>query len=135
MAPLSMTYSDTANRLTLRGDLSEVHADELRIHLLRGIDRASRLVVDCEQVTSIDMVCLKLLCTAYRVSHMLKKDFVLAADRSALFRRSAEFVETAHCAGPDRECGHGCLWTDGGNGRYRPNDSLEALPGSDVATA
>lgn len=135
MAHLNMTYSDTSGILTLSGSLSGPHAVELREHLLHGLDRAGRIIVNCEQVTSIDTACLKLLCTAYRVSRMLKKDFVFAGNRIALFRQAAGSAETAHCAGSDRGCGQGCLWVDSDTGQYRLNDSLETTRESDSAAA
>jgi anti-anti-sigma regulatory factor len=112
MIHLTVRNSGTLGILTLQGSLVGPQAGELRTHLARSLDRVSRLIVNCEQVTFIDMICLKLLCTAYRVSHVLKKDFVLAGDLTALFRRAVEAAERDHCSGAGRECETGCLWTD-----------------------
>ena len=112
MMHLTVRDSGTLGILTLRGDFSELHAEELRTHLTRGLNRPNRLIVNCERVASFDMTCLKLLCSAYRLSHILKKDFVLAGDRTALFRRAAGESAEAPCAGAAHECEAGCLWTD-----------------------
>ncbi len=112
MIHLAVRNSGTLGILTLQGSLSEFQAGELRTHLARVLDRVDRLIVNCEQVTSIDMSCLKLLCTAFRVSHELRKDFALAGDRTALFHRAAEAAEYVHCSGAGQECKTGCLWTD-----------------------
>jgi anti-anti-sigma regulatory factor len=135
MIHLTVQNSGTLGVLTLKGSLSEPQAGELRTHLARGIDRVSRLIVNCEQVTSLDMACLKLLCTAYRVSHVLKKEFALAGDRTALFRRATGADASAYCSGNVHECKTGCLWTDWGPEPYRANDASapEAMP--DIAAA
>jgi len=135
MIHLTVRNSGTLGILTLQGSLSGPQAEELRTHLVRGFDRVDRLIVNCEQVTSIDMGCLKLLCTAYRVSHVLKKDFALAGDRTALFRRAAKAAEYAHCPGAGQECKTGCLWTDSDTGRYCGSDASESAPAPDIAAA
>ena len=122
---LTVRDSGTLGILTLRGDFSELHAEELRTHLTRGLNRPNRLIVNCEQVASFDMTCLKLLCSAYRLSHILKKDFVLAGDRTALFRRAAGEAADIPCAGAVQECEAGCLWTEG-SGSSREQDSTAA---------
>lgn len=133
MIHLAVQNSGTLGVLTLEGSLSGPQAVELRTHLARGFDRVDRLIVNCEQITSIDMTCLKLLCTAYRVSHVLKKDFALAGNRTALFRRAAGAAELAHCSGAGQECKTGCLWTDSDPERYCTNDATTSADMRDIA--
>jgi anti-anti-sigma regulatory factor len=128
MMHLTVMDSGTLGILTLRGNLSELHAGELRAYLARGIDRVNRLIVNCEKVASIDMICLKLLCTAYQVSRVMKKDFAFAGDRTALFRQAAGTDEYARRAGACQGCETGCLWTDNGPGRHSGNDTPESAP-------
>ena len=113
MMHLTVRDSGTLGILTLRGHFSELHAEELRANLTRGLNRPNRLIVNCERVASLDITCLKLLCSAYRLSHILKKDFVLAGDRAALFQRAAGADADARCPGTVLGCETGCLWTDG----------------------
>lgn len=135
MIHLTVRNSGTLGILTLEGSLSGPQAGELRTHLARGLDRVDRLIVNCEQVTSIDMVCLKLLCTAYRVSHVLKKDFALAGDRTALFRRAAGTAEFSHCSGAGRECETECLWVDCDAERFCRNEASTPAHMRDIAAA
>jgi anti-anti-sigma regulatory factor len=135
MIQLSVRDFGTLVVLTLRGSLSEIHAGELRANLLRGLGYAGRLIVNCEQVASLDMNCLKLLCTAYRVSHTLKKDFVLAGNRIDLFRKAAGPAERASCGMAGRSCEEGCLWTDVTIGRYCESDASQSMPAQDSAAA
>ncbi len=133
MMHLTVRDSGTLGILTLRGSLSELHAGELRTYLAHGIDRMNRLIVNCEKVTSLDMICLKLLCTAYRVSRVLKKDFALAGDRTALFRQAAGADEYANGAETCQGCEIECLWIDSDHSRYYGNDTSASVPARDVA--
>ena len=129
MIHLSVTNSGTLGIVTLRGSLSELQAVELREHLLHCLDRAGRIIVNCEQVTSIDTACLRLLCTAYRVSRIQKKEFALAGDSALLFRRAGGRAAYPQCDGADARCAKGCLWTDRDHG----NDASESAPDSAAA--
>ena len=81
------------------------------------------------------MTCLKLLCTAYRVAHLLKKDFVLAGDRAALFRQAASATADARCVSADQGCEAGCLWADNGAGRSSGSHELRSVLEQDTAAA
>lgn len=118
---LSVKDSGTLGVLTLRGELNKHRAEELRAHLSSAFDRVNRLIVNCEQVTAVDLDCLRLLCTTYRVAKVLKKDFALTGDRIGLYQSAVQSAGYAHCMGAHFECGLGCLWDDNGSARYRPN--------------
>lgn len=133
MMHLTVTDSGTLGILTLRGSLAEHHAGELQRHLTGGLDRSNRLIVNCERVASIDMTCLKLLCTAYRVSRMLKKDFAVIGDRATLFHRATETDTHPGCSGEGLACEAGCLWEDSNNGRYGKN--VASTPAPDATAA
>jgi len=129
MIHLTVRNSGTLGILTLRGNLSGLHAVDLREHLLRCLDRASRVIVNCEQVTSIDMACLKLLCTAYRLSCTMKKDFALAGDSTHVFRLAGGPAAYIECARTDQRCAKGCLWAD----RERGSDTLGSAAAQNIA--
>jgi len=107
---LAMRNSGTLGVLTLHGSLNERNAEELRSRLIAGIDCADRLIVNCDQVTAVDMICLQLLCTAYRVSQAMNKDFIIAGDRGFLFRKAVGTTGYANCIGADPACFRDCLW-------------------------
>ncbi len=108
--------SGTLGVLTLRGIFSAAQASELRAYLTRGLNRTNRLIVNCDHTASLDLTCLRLLCTAYRVSRVMNKGFILAGDRAALFRSAKGDAEYARCAETGQQCASGCLWTDGNDG-------------------
>ncbi len=110
MMQLAVRDSGTLGVLTLRGSFCERHADELRSRLINGIDDTQRLIVDCNQVTAVDMTCLQLLCTASGVSRTMNKDFVIRGDRRSLFRKAVGATGYANCIGADPACFQNCLW-------------------------
>lgn len=109
---LSVKDSGTLGILTLRGNLTECHAEELRECLIQALDRVNRLIVNCEKVTSVDTLFIRQLCTAYRVSQITKKELTLAGDGVALFRRSVPPDGYAHCREAGLECEKQCLWRE-----------------------
>ncbi len=135
MMQLTVQDSGTLGILTLRGTFTRIHAGELRAQLTRGINRANRLIVNCEQVESFDLSCLKLLCSAYRVSYILNKGFILAGGRAALLRGAAGGVEHAECALNGQMCVARCLWTDGASGTAFGENVTEAVFAKDRAAA
>ncbi len=135
MIQLIVQDSGTLGILTLRGNISRIHSGELRTQLIRGINRVNRLIVNCEQVASLDFSCLKLLCTAYRVSHIMNKGFILAGDRAALLRKAAGAAGRTGCDEAERQCGTRCLWTGDGPGASSLDAASWAAPDRESAAA
>ncbi len=102
--------SGTLGILTLRGDIAHDRAGELHARLAQSFCCVNRLIVNCNEVASFDMACIRVLCAAYRVSHLLHKDFSLVGDQPGLYARAERHDIVRSC--PDRAvCGEGCLWT------------------------
>ncbi len=112
MMQLTMQNAGALGVLTLHGRLSRLNAEELRARLISSLDCVDRLIVNCDQVTAVDMTCLQLLCTAYRVSQLMNKDFIIAGDRGALFRKAVGADGNANCIGADPDCFRDCLWIE-----------------------
>jgi len=76
--------------LTLQGELHAGHAGELKDCLRRLLGYVGRLIVNCEKVTGVDAACLRILCSAYRVSQNLQKEFSVAGHSPELFREAVK---------------------------------------------
>jgi len=107
---LDIKDAGTVAVLKLPVNLNTHYSEMLKIYLRRSLDSTGRLIVDCEQVTAVDPDCLKILCSAYRLSRTLRKDFVVAGQRSELFLKAVKAAEYAHCMGCGLETDEGCLW-------------------------
>jgi len=103
---VDMKDTGTVAVLTLPPNLTSHFAETLKMYLRHSLGRTGRLIVDCEQVTTVDSDCLKILCAAYRLSRTMHKDIVVAGQQPELFLKAVEF---AHCRVCGQE-GEGCLW-------------------------
>ncbi len=110
MMHLIVKESGTLGVLTLQGELAQNQADELKLFLRRALDYVGGIIVDCEKVTRVDPACLQIICSAYRQSQMLRKNFELAGHRQDLFRDAAKVSQYLHCVGCELESEQGCLW-------------------------
>ncbi len=107
---LDVTNAGAVSVLKLPANLSRSHAEMLKTYLRRSLDCAGRLIVDCEQVAFVDPDCLRILCSAYRLSKTMHKDFVVAGQHPGLFLRVAKEADYVHCMGCGLETDSGCLW-------------------------
>ncbi len=110
MMHLSLIGSGTLGILTLRGNLIEHPAEELQGILSQSLDQVNRLIVNCEQVTAVDSLRLRLLCVAYRVSGVFHKEFFLAGASSMAFVNAVKNAGYEWCPGERVACEAGCLW-------------------------
>lgn len=111
MMRLSVQDSGSLGVLTLYGNLTRCHVEELKERLTQALDRVDRLIVNCEKVVSIDEFFIRQLCAAYRVSQSTKKEITLAGG-IALFRRAVQPDGYAHCKEAGFECEERCPWRE-----------------------
>lgn len=96
--------------LTLSGDLTIRHADELRTALIKAIISTDELTIDCSGAGSVDLAFLQLLCSAHRTFTRLNKRVSLTECRPEVLQiavREAGFVRSRGCS-LDRQ--NSCLW-------------------------
>jgi len=110
MVRFSVQDSGAVAVLTLPVNLTRNHADTLKTYLRRTLDCGGRLIVDCGNVASADENCLAILCTAFRLSKQLGRDFVLAGQRPAAVLDAAREGKGLHCVECSLENEHGCIW-------------------------
>jgi len=109
MIKLLVTDGGTLGVLTLKGNLTPHAALSLRASLVHSLERVNRLVVNCEQVTAVDAVCLQVLCGAYRLSRIMHKDLTLAGNTMPALHKMASAAGQARCSGDALGCGLECL--------------------------
>ena len=102
--------SGTLGILTLRGNLVEHSTEELQAFLSRALDQVDHLIVNCDQVTAVDVSRLRLLCTTYRVSQVYKKEFTLSGGPETAFLSALETAGDGRCPGEHNGCEAGCLF-------------------------
>lgn len=103
--------SAEAARLTVDSDATINHAAEFRDALVRAMAESESLVVDLNEVKSVDLTCLQLLCAAHRSCSRDKKKISVEGAGLELLK------QTAVAAGFPKQCGcfltgqaNECLW-------------------------
>lgn len=92
--------------MTITGELTEDRSKELTEAVIRALQGAKHLILDIEDVTSLDISCLMLLCSAYSITTALNKRMTLAgacpyAVRSLI---EADFCRLRGCVQSASEC-------------------------------
>ena len=99
--------------LYLEGDMTVKTAETFRENLLLSLKQSSLVEIDFEAVTSVDLSCLQLICSAHRFATESGKDVVIKdnsipALKDARIRAGLNFT---------RSCGFNaseeCLWRGG----------------------
>lgn len=69
------TFEKTGNIgiLAFQGSLTESSVKDLKLALIRSIHNTDNLFLNFAEVTDIDCSCLKLLCSAYKISKKMDK--------------------------------------------------------------
>jgi anti-anti-sigma regulatory factor len=102
--------SGKAGVLTLDGELTLEHADEIRSSLIKAIINADQVTLNFEKATRADLACLQLLCSAHRTSTRLNKRMTFSGHRPEVLSRAAIDAGFARCTGCDLDRQKSCLW-------------------------
>ncbi|MBF0558345.1 MAG: STAS domain-containing protein [Nitrospirae bacterium] len=96
--------------LTLEGDLTVDHAEELKLALLNMMGIADNVVINIENIDAADLTCLQLFCSAHRTFTALKKNMHLLDKQPAVFRRVFEEAGLPRHTGCSLDTQKSCLW-------------------------
>lgn len=98
--------------LTIDGELTVQYAHELKSALLKSLDNVDHLVLNLAKVTSIDLSCLQLLCSAHRTSGKLNKQLSLIGDRPEALQQAAKNAGYLRHVGCSYDAHKDCLWKE-----------------------
>jgi anti-anti-sigma regulatory factor len=96
--------------LTLNGELTLEHADEIRSSLIKALINADQVTLNFERATRADLSCLQLLCSAHRTSTRLNKRMAFGGTLPEVLNRTAVGAGFARCHGCDLDRQKSCLW-------------------------
>jgi anti-anti-sigma factor len=99
-----------AGVLKLDGDLTVERADELKEALLEAIRSVNKVFYNVEGVTSVDLACLQLLCSAHRTAASMNKEFAEQGSRPEVFEEVIESAGFARHMGCTEQTRQNCLW-------------------------
>lgn len=102
----------TVSVVRLDGELTIQDAAALRDTLLKGFEEADGIRVNVEEVETIDLSCLQILCSAHRTALALNKSFVLEACAAPVLKAAEEAGFTRH-TGCSIDISQSCVWSGG----------------------
>lgn len=108
-----LAHQEQESILSLRGELSLIHAGQFKDELIRALDSAQRVVIETEALSAIDLACLQLICSAHQSALVRGKELILNPRQSEAFMQQIEqsgFTRRYHC---DSSGTTGCLWHAG----------------------
>lgn len=104
--------SGSLGTMTLGGELTADCVNELRSSLRTALRQVNHVVLNLEKVTTVDISCLNLFCTAHRMAIMWKKSLTLAGSRKEPFKQAAGAADSLRCADCTADRDKGCVWNE-----------------------
>jgi len=101
--------------LSMEGELTIQHADELRTSLINSLNKANHVRLDLEKVTEADISCLQLLYSAHLESTKTNKSITID-NCSEPFKQAVIDSGFSYVRGCVLECQDNCFNTKGGLG-------------------
>lgn len=89
---INKTESGREGLLTLSGDMDLAHAQEMRELLLTTIQEVDTLRLVLNDVASVDLSFVQLLCAAHRECEKLEKTIILQSDTEGLLQELLQGV-------------------------------------------
>jgi len=124
---MSATFKQSGNSgvLTLAGELTLPHAEELKKALLRALLETDDVSIDFGSVQEVDVSCLQLVCSARRSAARLKKRVSLGGCLPPVVKEAAEAAGYARLKGCKLDCDKSCIWMVAGlGGEYGERSEL-----------
>ena len=114
---ITLNASGEKATLTLSGDVTVEHADEMRSALIKALIDNGTVTLAFGSLTRVDLSCLQLLCSAHRSAVRLNKRLAFSGSWPELFKQCVEDAGYARYSGCHRDMDHSCLWNAAGSER------------------
>lgn len=101
--------------VTLEGEITLPHAEELRSALIKAIIDSDKIAIDMENVVDIDLSCLQLLCSAHRSAARLNKPLFFTGNLPKSFKDIMSAAGFNRVTGCKLDTGKSCLWAAAGS--------------------
>ncbi|OGW42342.1 MAG: hypothetical protein A2010_08605 [Nitrospirae bacterium GWD2_57_9] len=112
----SFTQSGNRGLVTLDGEVTLPHAEDLRRALIKALIDTDDISIALDGMQDVDLSCLQLLCSAHRSAARLKKRIYFAGDPPQLFKDMMTAAGFTRSTGCKLDCDKSCLWVGKGAG-------------------
>jgi anti-anti-sigma factor len=96
--------------LVLEGDLNVEHAGELKKTLLDALNSVRQVSFDVEKLTSLDLSCLQLLCSAHRTASLMGKELIQTGNSPVELEETIKSAGYPRTIGCTEDMANDCLW-------------------------
>lgn len=97
-------------RIAFEGDLTVHQADEIRAVLIKALSEADHALLNVLNVTSADLACLQLLCSAHRTALQQGKQLSYEGAVPALVGKAVEEAGLSRSNGCCLDRTRTCIW-------------------------
>jgi len=117
---MSATFIQSGDKgvVTLEGDLTLPHAEELKKVFLKALLKADDVAVGFGNIQDVDLSCLQLLCSAHRSAVRFKKQVAFSKGLPQELRNAAEAAGYVRLKGCRLDCEKSCLWMEAAGARH-----------------
>lgn len=96
--------------ITFEGDLTLQNAEKMKKALLKSLETAGQVTLKLDRVTSLDLSCLQLLCSAHRTAVRKNRPITLSISCPELFQRFVREAGFIRHIGCEMDHKKSCLW-------------------------
>jgi anti-anti-sigma regulatory factor len=113
---MSAIFKRSGNKgvITLEGELTLPHAEELKGVFIKALQDADEVSIDFKNVRDVDLSCLQLFCAAHRSAVRLKKHVTFSKKPPTALLEAAETAGFTHLKGCKLGSAISCLWKAAG---------------------
>lgn len=110
MAGIKVEKKKGKSVVVMEGEMTIEHAASLRDSLLKSLEGADNIVLDLNNVTTVDLSFLQLLCSAHRTSVKAQKSMEMKSDYPESLKQAVREAGYSRHFGCTLESDSTCLW-------------------------
>jgi anti-anti-sigma factor len=112
MMEMECTFKKSNNKgvVSFNGDMTVQHAAEIRDVLIKALEETDEVLLDFEQVGTVDLSALQLMCSAHRTAVVLKKTLAYAGVPPDTYRNAIEEAGYLRATGCKLDSTKSCIW-------------------------
>jgi anti-anti-sigma regulatory factor len=110
MLKIDIRQDGTKGVIDVEGELIVQSAGEFRDAMARALRTFDEVYVNVERVTTVDVSCFQLLCSAHRTAVRNKKSLSCSGNLPEEFRKSAMAAGYIRNSGCAFDCSNVCMW-------------------------
>jgi len=114
----TVTVSNDRGTITLDGDLTLPHTEELRGLFLKALVNADDVSLRFADVHEVDLSCLQVLCSAHRSAVRLRKQLRFDGEPPEALKSAVLAAGFSRLKGCKLDCGESCLWLAAGGANH-----------------